>query len=123
MLTLEGTAGNAARSGPWTRWAWSVGVAGTGRRSGGPGRERHGSGLSRRQYAQPNAMDPVAFTASVRTAGRFWDAVNPGFHGVRTRWIRGFMTFQWAGRTRNMRLTVPVRPEPSFGNEPPGCGH
>ena len=63
------------------------------------------------------------FTGSERTAGRLWDAVNPGFHGVRTRWIRGFMTFQLAGRTRNMRLTVPVRPEPSFGNEPPGCGH
>src|SRR6185312_14616561 len=112
MLTPEGTAGDAARSGSWTRWAWSAGVAGTGRRAG----DRAG-----------NAMDPGFhgvgthsrtpwirdFTASVRTAGRFWDAVNPGFHGVRTRWIRGFMTFQLAGRTRNMRLTVPVRPEPS----------
>jgi hypothetical protein len=28
------------------------------------------------------------------------DAVEPGFHRVRTRWIRGFMAFRLAGRTQ-----------------------
>ena len=27
------------------------------------------------------------------------DALDPGFHGVRTHWIRGFMAFQLARRT------------------------
>ena len=34
--------------------------------------------------------------------------VKPGFHGVRTHWIRGFMTFQLARRTRILMLMVPV---------------
>ena len=105
MLTPEGTAGDAARSGPWTRWAWSAGVAGTGRRSG----DRAG-----------NAMDP-GFHGVRTVAGRLWDAVNPGFHGVRTPWIRGFMTFQLAGRTRTMRLTVPVWPESGFRKRHPAA--
>jgi hypothetical protein len=41
-------------------------------------------------------------------AGRQPDAMKPGFHGVRTHWIQGFMAFQLAGRTRNVRLTVPM---------------
>jgi hypothetical protein len=36
------------------------------------------------------------------------DALEPGFHGVRTRWIRGFMTFQRARRTRTVLLAVLV---------------
>jgi acyl-coenzyme A synthetase/AMP-(fatty) acid ligase len=36
------------------------------------------------------------------------DAVNPGFHCVRTRWIRGFMAFWPARRARTVRLTVPM---------------
>ena len=36
------------------------------------------------------------------------DAVEPGFHGVRTRWIRGFMAFRLAQRIRTVRLTVPM---------------
>ena len=35
------------------------------------------------------------------------DAMDPGFHGVRTRWIRGFMTFRWQRRTRIVMLMVP----------------
>jgi hypothetical protein len=42
------------------------------------------------------------------TAGRLPDALDPGFHSVRTRWIRGFMMFRLAWRTRIVRLMVPV---------------
>jgi hypothetical protein len=36
------------------------------------------------------------------------DAVKPGFHCVRTHWIRGFMTFLLARRTRIVLLVVPA---------------
>ena len=36
------------------------------------------------------------------------DALKPGFHGVRTHWIRGFMTFDLARSRRTVMLTVPV---------------
>ena len=36
------------------------------------------------------------------------DVMEPGFHGVRTHWIQGFMTFQLAPRTRIVMLVVPV---------------
>jgi hypothetical protein len=36
------------------------------------------------------------------------DALEPGFHGVRTHWIRGFMTFQLARRTWSVMPMVPV---------------
>jgi len=34
------------------------------------------------------------------------DAMKPGIRGVRTRWIRSFMAFQLARRTRAVRLMV-----------------
>jgi hypothetical protein len=34
--------------------------------------------------------------------------MKPGFHCVRAHWIRGFMAFQLAGRTRIVMLMVPV---------------
>jgi len=34
--------------------------------------------------------------------------VESGIHGVRTPWIRGFMTFQMARRTQTVLLVVPV---------------
>jgi len=34
--------------------------------------------------------------------------MDPGIYGVRTPWIRGFMTFQLGRRTRIVRLTVPA---------------
>jgi hypothetical protein len=34
--------------------------------------------------------------------------MDPGFHCVRTHWIRGFIAFQLARRTRIMVLMVPV---------------
>jgi len=34
--------------------------------------------------------------------------MKPGFHGVRTHWIRGFMAFQLARRTPVAMLMVPV---------------
>ena len=39
--------------------------------------------------------------------GRLSDALEPGIHGVRTHWIRGFMAFQLARYTRTVLLTVP----------------
>ena len=37
--------------------------------------------------------------------------MDPGFHCVRTHWIRGFMAFQLARRTRIVMLVVLVGPE------------
>jgi len=34
--------------------------------------------------------------------------MEPGIHGVRTQWIRGFMAFQLARRTRTVMLMVPM---------------
>jgi hypothetical protein len=36
------------------------------------------------------------------------DALKPGFHCVRTHWIRGFMAFELARRTWFVMLMVPV---------------
>ena len=47
-----------------------------------------------------------AFIASLRLP----DALDPGFHGDRTRWILGFITFQLARRTRTVMLMAPVCP-------------
>jgi hypothetical protein len=41
-------------------------------------------------------------------AGRLTDAMDPGFHGVRTPWIRGFMAFRLARRTQTAMLMVPA---------------
>src|SRR5690348_12122306 len=40
--------------------------------------------------------------------------MKPGIHCVRTHWIRGFMAFQLARRTRTAMLMVPVCPESGF---------
>ena len=40
--------------------------------------------------------------------GRLPDVMDPGFHGVRTRWIRGFMPFRLARHTRALMLMVPA---------------
>jgi hypothetical protein len=40
-------------------------------------------------------------------AQRLSGALEPGIHGVRTPWIRGFMAFQLARYTRTVLLTVP----------------
>jgi hypothetical protein len=34
--------------------------------------------------------------------------MDPGFHCVRTHWIRGFIALQLARRTRTMVLLVPM---------------
>ena len=47
-------------------------------------------------------------------AGRLPDVMGPGFHCVRTHWIRGFMAFQLARRARTVRLMVLVGPESGF---------
>ena len=51
------------------------------------------------------------------------DAMKPDIHGVRAHWIRGFMAFQPAPRTRTVVLTVPAWPESGFRKLSPGCGH
>ena len=40
--------------------------------------------------------------------GRRPDAMKPGFHGVGTHWIRGFMTFDLARSRPTVMLMVPV---------------
>ena len=47
------------------------------------------------------------------------DALDPGFHDVRTRWIRGFMAFQLARRMSAVMLMVPACPESGFWDAPP----
>jgi len=41
------------------------------------------------------------------TIGLLPDVMEPGIHFVRTRWNRGFMTFQPVRRIRTVRLIVP----------------
>ena len=41
-------------------------------------------------------------------SGRLPDVMDPGIHGVRTRWIRGFMAFQLDRRARTVMLVVPM---------------
>jgi hypothetical protein len=41
------------------------------------------------------------------TPGHLPNALDPGFHRVRTQWIRGFMAFQPIRRTRIVLLVVP----------------
>ena len=48
------------------------------------------------------------------SVGLLPDAVESGIHGVKTHWIRGFMAFRLARRTRIMMLMVPVWPESGF---------
>jgi hypothetical protein len=47
--------------------------------------------------------------------GHLPDALESGIHGVRTRWIPGFMAFQLARYTRTALLTVPESREPVTG--------
>jgi predicted peroxiredoxin len=54
-------------------------------------------------YLPPCAPGPLALPAPLRSRP---DALKPGFHGVRTPWIRGFMAFQLARRTRIVMLMV-----------------
>ena len=59
-------------------------------------------------------MRALADEFDLRLAGRRPNALEPGFHCARTRWIRGFVAFQLARRTRTVRLMVPVWPESGF---------
>ena len=51
---------------------------------------------------------------AVRRGGPRPDALDPGIHGARTPWIRGFMAFRLARRTRAVMLMVPACPESGF---------
>jgi hypothetical protein len=48
------------------------------------------------------------------SVGLLRDAVEPGFQRARTHWIRGFMAFRLARRTRIVMLMVPGWPESGF---------
>jgi len=74
-----------------------------------------GSSPRRRPYGVDTAFISHQVNASLAyvdhedrpAAGRLPDALEPGIHGVGTRWIRGFMAFQLARYTRTALLTVP----------------
>ena len=55
--------------------------------------------------------------------GPLLDALEPGFHCVRAQWIRGFMAFQVARRTRIVMLIVLVCPESGFLDVPGTPSH
>ena len=55
-----------------------------------------------------------------REPSRAETALDPGFHGVRAHWIRGFMAFGRVRHTRTVMLMVPACPESGFSNVPPG---
>ena len=50
----------------------------------------------------------------LRRIGLLPDAVELGFHCVRTQWIRGFMTFRLARRAQTVMLMVSACPESGF---------
>ena len=51
---------------------------------------------------EPDAMEPDAMEPDAMEP----DAMEPDIDGVRTQWIRGFMAFGLARRTRTVRLMV-----------------
>ena len=51
---------------------------------------------------RPDAMEPDAMEPDAMEP----DAMEPDIDGVRTQWIRGFMAFGLARRTRTVRLMV-----------------
>ena len=57
----------------------------------------------------------------IMTIGPLPDVMESGFHGVRTRWIRGLMAFQLARRARCARvvlLMVSELPESGLAGAP-----
>jgi hypothetical protein len=59
-----------------------------------------------RNSGNPGHVADRAARGQGRVNGRPPDALEPDFHGVRTRWIRGFMAFRLTLRTRTVRLMV-----------------
>ena len=57
--------------------------------------------------------DPAA-AELIMKIGPLPDALDPGFHCVRTHWIRGSMAFQLVRRIRTVRLMVSACPESGF---------
>jgi hypothetical protein len=57
------------------------------------------------------ALAPVPPSPPPMTTGphSLSNALEPGFHCVRTHWIRGFMTFQLA-RSLTLRISSPASP-------------
>jgi hypothetical protein len=71
---------------------------------------------------RPDAIPDHGSIPDPGCTGPLSDAVKPDIHGVRTHWIRGFMTFQLARGTWEARLMMPVLPESGFRQRWPGCG-
>jgi len=96
----------------------------------GPGRERHGSGLSRRQNAQPDAMDPgfhgvrthsrTPLGRSESGISRRQNALDPGFHDVPVGWAHPDQEVDGASVA-----WVQFRERAAWVRAlaPPGCGH
>jgi hypothetical protein len=61
---------------------------------------------------QPGPFGKI--TAISRLMCRSQNAMKPGIHCARTHWIRGFMTFRLARRTRTVGLMVSAWPEFGF---------
>ena len=88
----------------------------------GPGRAPRGRGMQASHISTTRTAVPVELVL-IMTIGPLPDAMKPGFHCVRTHWIRGFITFQRARRSRMVMLMVLVRAESgSSGDVPPGRG-
>jgi hypothetical protein len=56
-----------------------------------------------RPGSMPDALGPGFHCATTPP-----DTLDPGFYGARTQWIRDFMAFQLARRTRTVMLMAPV---------------
>ena len=67
-----------------------------------------GSPRDSTQRGRPGSSGAKTVTSTRIRPRLLPDAVKPGIHGVRTHWIRGFMTFELARRIRTLRLMVPV---------------
>ena len=65
-----------------------------------------------RESELPVALAPPAPGGKARRSRP--DVLDPGIHGAGTPWIRGFMAFRLARRTRAVMLMVPVCPESGF---------
>jgi hypothetical protein len=55
-----------------------------------------------------SAKSPDSHGKRDANLSRLPDAMEPGFHCVRTHWIRGFIGFQLARRTQDVMLMMPV---------------
>jgi hypothetical protein len=70
-------------------------------------------------HISTTSTDFLGQRKSIMTIGPLPNAMKPGFHGVRTHWIWGFMTFELARRTRSVMLMMPVLAESGIPGRTP----